>query len=123
MWSHACTPVVLVALLVACGGDPSANTIVGLMVSPPSVTSSVGVTSDFTASVQYIDGRQTAVGNARWSVQGSASQIWSSSGSDASVTCIRPSDYFAGGYVGDTIMAAAEVKGQTYIGTASLVCR
>jgi hypothetical protein len=118
-------PLVLLfaCLLVGCGDDPSSGTIVARMISPASVSSSVGVSSDFTAAVQYIDGRQIPVANAHWSIQGSAALVMSSSGSGATVMCVRPSDYFAGGYVGDTVMASAEVKGQTYIGTASLVCR
>jgi hypothetical protein len=111
--------------LVGCGGDSGSNSIVGLMVSPASATSSVGAGVDFTANIQYVDGHQSPLSSAQWSIQGTASQLMNPSGNGSSVTvlCIRPSDYFANGYVGDNVMARAEFKGQTYIGTASLVCR
>lgn len=125
MRARALLTLLVCFFLPSCGGDPGSGSIVGLMVSPASATSSVGAGIDFTASIQYVDGHQTSLSNARWSIQGSAAQLMnpSESGASATVICIRRSDYFANGYVGDTVMATAEFKGQTYIGTGSLVCR
>jgi hypothetical protein len=114
--------VVLILLLCACGDNPDSQ-IVGLMISPVSANASVGTPIGFTAALQYVDGHHTSVSNVSWSTQGSASLIIVSSGSSVTVQCVRTSDYFAGGYVPDTIMGKVEVGGQTYTGTASLVCR
>ena len=125
MRARALLPLLCSLFLAGCGADSGSSSIVGLMVSPASATSSVGAGVDFTAAIQYVDGHQTSLSNARWSIQGSAAQLMnpSESGASATVICIRRSDYFANGYVGDTVMATAEFKGQTYIGTGSLVCR
>lgn len=107
----------------SCGGNPDSQ-IVGLMITPVSAQMSVGGATGFSAALQYVDGHTTTVSNVTWSIQGSASLIFGQpSGANVTVQCIRTSDYFAGGYVGDTIMGKAEVNGQTYMGTASLVCR
>ena len=125
MRARALLTLLVCFFLLSCGGDPSSGSIVGLMVSPASATSSVGAGVDFTANIQYVDGHQSPLANARWSIQGTASQLMNASenGASATVICIRRSDYFANGYVGDNVMATAEFKGQTYLGTASLVCR
>ncbi len=115
----------LLALLPlwSCGADQGSN-IVGLMINPASATASIGSGADFAAALQYVDGHQRPVSNVTWSIQGKASLIFGTSSSDVvTVQCVRPSDYFAGGYVGDTITGSVEFGGQTYIGTASLVCR
>ncbi len=109
--------------LTACGSDPSSSQIVGLFVSPVSAEVSVGTPTGFSASVQYVDGHHTSVSSADWSIQGTASLVLTSSGGSVTVQCVRPSDYFAGGYVPDTVMARSEIGGQTYMGTAALVCR
>jgi hypothetical protein len=109
-------------LLVACGDNPDSQ-IVGVMVSPVSAQVTVGTATGFIASVQYVDGHHTPLSSASWSIQGTASVVISTSGANVTVECVRPSDYFAGGYVPDTVMGRAEVNGQTYTGTASLVCR
>lgn len=110
-----------VLLLLACGDNPDSQ-IVGVMISPVSAEVTVGTATGFTASMQYVDGHHTPLSSASWSIQGTASQVISSSGADVTVECVRASDYFAGGYVPDTLMGKAEVNGQTYTGTASLVC-
>lgn len=125
MRARALLTLFSLSFLVSCGADSGSNSVVGLMVSPPSTTSSVGASVDFTAAIQYVDGHQTSLSNARWSIQGSAAQLMNPSerGASATVICLRRSDYFANEYAGDTVMATAEFEGQTYIGTASLVCR
>jgi hypothetical protein len=114
--------LLLLVSLWGCGGSDNSQ-IVGLMISPVSTATSVGSSTDFSAYVQYVDHHQTPVSNATWSIQGTAALIDGifADGS-VSVKCIRRSDYFGGGYVPDTVMGKAEVSGQTYIGTASLVC-
>ncbi len=111
-----------VFLLASCG-DNADRQIVGVMVSPVSAEASVGSAAGFTAALQYVDGHQASLSTATWSIQGTASLIFSSSGATVTVECVRPSDYFAGGYVPDTVMGKAEAGGQAYVGTASLVCR
>ena len=115
--------ILFVAFFSSSCGTDSGNEIVGLMVSPASTTSSVGGATGFHAVIRYVDEHETAADNVNWSIHGSASMIVTSSGSEATVMCVRPSDYFAGGYVGDNVNASCEFKGQTYSGFAVLVCR
>lgn len=122
MHKYALMAILALVLFWGCGAGDNSQ-IVGLMISPVSAAASVGSGTDFSAYVQYVDGHQTPVSNATWSIQGTASLIDGTfADGSVSVKCIRRSDYFAGGYVADTVMGKAELSGQTYIGTASLVC-
>lgn len=108
--------------LLSCGGN-SDHEIVGLMVKPASVQTSVGTATGFSAEIQYVDEHTAPVSNADWSVQGTASVVISSSGGQVTVQCVRASDFFGGNYVPDKIDAKAEVNGKTYEGWGSLVCK
>ena len=108
--------------LSSCGANQDSQ-IVGLTISPPSAATVVGSGADFSAAVQYVDGHTKLVSNVKWSIQRSATLISGTfADGSVSVSCVRRSDYFAGGCVGDTIMGQAEISGQTYIETASLTC-
>lgn len=112
----------LLMWLCSCGSSDNSK-IVGLMVSPVSATATVGSAADFSAALQYVDGHTKSVSNVKWSTQGTAILIFGTlQDGSVSVNCVRRSDYFAGGYVGDTVMAQAEAGGQAYVGTASLAC-
>src|SRR5215471_17697962 len=97
--------------LSACGNPDSE--IVGLMINPVKAEMSVGGATGFSAALQYVDGHQTPVFNVEWSIQGTCSLIvGDASGTEVTVQCVRPSDYFAGAYVGDTIMLRATATRQ-----------
>jgi len=109
-------------LLCRCGNPD--NEIVGLMISPVKTEMSIGGVTGFSAYLQYVDEHKTPVSNVEWSIDGTASLIiGETTTANVSVQCVRPSDYFAGGYVGDTVQGKAEINGKTYSATASLVCR
>jgi hypothetical protein len=110
-----------VMLLSSCGNPD--NEIVGVMVKPTSTQASVGAATGFTAEIQYVDGHTAPLSEVEWSIQGTASLVFSSSGGEVTVQCVRPSDYFAGGYVPDKVQGKAEVNGRTYTGWGSLVCK
>lgn len=118
------SPIAIFLLLLFCGcGARDNSQIVGLKISPASTTASVGSGADFTAVLLYADGHQKPVSKPIWSVQGYASHMFGmSADGHVMVQCARRSDYFAEGYVGDTVMVQASVGGQVYVGTASLVC-
>lgn len=121
---RACIVFCACSLLLVCScGTSNDSNIVGLMISPVSAVSTVGGGAEFSAALQYVDGHQTPVSNVNWSTQGYATHVFGTTPEGhVIVNCVRQSDYFAGGYVGDTVMGQAEVSGQTYMGTASLVC-
>jgi len=121
---HKYSAIATFLLLLFCGcGAGDKSQIVGLMVSPASATAAVGSGADFSVALQYVDGHQKPVSKPIWSVQGYASLLFGTSADGRlTVQCVRRSDYFAAGYVGDTVMAQAAVGGQVYVGTASLVC-
>jgi len=122
MYKYSAIAIFVLLSFGGCGAGDNSQ-IVGLIVSPASTTAPVGSGADFTAALQYVDGHQKRVSKPVWSVQGYATLMFGTSADGrATVQCVRRSDYFAGGYVGDTVMAQVPVGGQVYVGSASLVC-